>query len=235
MDVIIVTNAAPHCEPVLPAIELLPYRIRKVNDAASLLHPQIDLVAVLVDARNDLAEARANCRLLHDSRIRAPVIAVLTEGGLAAVQPDWQVDDVIVTHAGPAEVEARLRLMSSASESTRNGRILNTGYLTIDLDTYSAKLHNQPLNLTYKEFELLRFLAQNPGRVFSREQLLRDVWGHDYFGGARTVDVHVRRLRAKLGSEHEGLIATVRQVGYKFNVPRSKAAPSRHRPSLSRH
>jgi DNA-binding response OmpR family regulator len=77
------------------------------------------------------------------------------------------------------------------------------------------------LDLTFKEFELLKFLAQHPGRVFTRAQLLQEVWGYDYFGGTRTVDVHVRRLRAKLGPEHEALIGTVRNVGYKF-------VPARH-------
>src|SRR5439155_1164520 len=92
---------------------------------------------------------------------------------------------------------------------------------TIDPDTYAAKLKGRPLDLTYKEFELLKFLAQHPGRVFTRDQLLREVWGYDYFGGTRTVDVHVRRLRAKLGSEYESMIGTVRQVGYKFVAPPS--------------
>jgi DNA-binding response OmpR family regulator len=86
----------------------------------------------------------------------------------------------------------------------------------IDESTYTAKLRGSTLDLTYKEFELLKFLAQHPGRVFTRGQLLQEVWGYDYFGGTRTVDVHVRRLRAKLGGEHEQLIGTVRNVGYRF-------------------
>jgi DNA-binding response OmpR family regulator len=105
------------------------------------------------------------------------------------------------------------------------GSLVKAGELTIDPDTYAAKLKGQPLDLTYKEFELLKFLAQHPGRVFTRDQLLREVWGYDYFGGTRTVDVHVRRLRAKLGSEYESMIGTVRQVGYKFVVPPSRQLP----------
>ena len=100
--------------------------------------------------------------------------------------------------------------------------MVRAGELGIDPDTYAAKLKGRPLDLTYKEFELLKFLAQHPGRVFTRDQLLREVWGYDYFGGTRTVDVHVRRLRAKLGSEYESMIGTVRQVGYKFVVPPSR-------------
>ena len=93
------------------------------------------------------------------------------------------------------------------------------GELVIDEATYAARLRGRPLDLTYKEFELLKYLAQHPGRVFTRAQLLQEVWGYDFFGGTRTVDVHVRRLRAKLGTEHEQMIGTVRNVGYKFVRP----------------
>jgi DNA-binding response OmpR family regulator len=136
---------------------------------------------------------------------------------------------VILANAGPAEVEARLRVavgrLSSATAAA--GGLIRAGELTIDPDTYAAKLKGRPLDLTYKEFELLKFLAQHPGRVFTRDQLLREVWGYDYFGGTRTVDVHVRRLRAKLGSEYESMIGTVRQVGYKFVVPSSRQLAER--------
>ena len=97
-----------------------------------------------------------------------------------------------------------------------------------DRDSYSAKVRRQSLDLTYKEFELLKYLAQHPGRVFSRAQLLQEVWGYDYFGGTRTVDVHVRRLRAKLGPEHETLIGTVRNVGYRFVPDRPREGASGH-------
>jgi DNA-binding winged helix-turn-helix (wHTH) protein len=96
---------------------------------------------------------------------------------------------------------------------------IRNGDLSVDEATYSAKLKGRVLDLTFKEFELLKYLAQHPGRVFTRAQLLQEVWGYDYFGGTRTVDVHVRRLRAKLGPEHESLIGTVRNVGYRFVTP----------------
>ena len=105
-------------------------------------------------------------------------------------------------------------------ESLGSEQVIRAGELNIDPDTYAAKLKGRPLDLTYKEFELLKFLAQHPGRVFTRDQLLREVWGYDYFGGTRTVDVHVRRLRAKLGEEHASLISTVRSVGYRFGQSR---------------
>ena len=98
-----------------------------------------------------------------------------------------------------------------------NDGLISSGGIVIDDAAYSVMLDGVPLDLTYTEFELLKYLVQHPGRVFSREHLLADVWGYDYYGGTRTVDVHVRRLRAKLGTEHESLIGTVRNVGYRFS------------------
>jgi DNA-binding response OmpR family regulator len=99
--------------------------------------------------------------------------------------------------------------------------VIRSGGVVIEEATYTARLDRRVLDLTFKEFELLKYLAQHPGRVFTRHQLLQEVWGYDYFGGTRTVDVHVRRLRAKLGPEHEALIGTVRNVGYRFVLPPS--------------
>ena len=119
--------------------------------------------------------------------------------------------------AGPAEIDTRIRLAIAKNIAEDSfGKIQTSGVL-IDEASYSAKLHGEPMDLTFKEFELLKFLAQHPGRVFTRDQLLSEVWGYDYFGGTRTVDVHIRRLRAKLG-DLEGLISTVRNVGYRFNL-----------------
>jgi DNA-binding response OmpR family regulator len=131
---------------------------------------------------------------------------------------------VLLCTAGPAEVEARLRLAIgrlAAQKETEDteAHVIRSGGVTVDDATYTAKLDGRPLDLTFKEFELLKYLAQHPGRVFTRQQLLQEVWGYDYFGGTRTVDVHVRRLRAKLGPENESLIGTVRNVGYRFVVP----------------
>nr|WP_269204681.1 response regulator transcription factor [Motilibacter deserti] len=112
--------------------------------------------------------------------------------------------------------------MAAASDPDSPSEIRN-GDLSIDEATYVAKVRGRVLDLTFKEFELLKFLAQHPGRVFTRAQLLQEVWGYDYFGGTRTVDVHVRRLRAKLGADHEALIGTVRNVGYRFVAPEKGA------------
>jgi DNA-binding response OmpR family regulator len=164
---------------------------------------------------------RSLCQLLRSTGPGCPLILVVTEGGLAAVTADWGIDDVLLDTAGPAEVEARLRLATGRQQLTSDDSPMEirNGDLSVDEATYSAKLKGRVLDLTFKEFELLKYLAQHPGRVFTRAQLLQEVWGYDYFGGTRTVDVHVRRLRAKLGPEHESLIGTVRNVGYRFVTP----------------
>ena len=217
-ELLLLTSAAEPPGEILPAIGLLLHTVRSgPADAAALADPPV-ADAVLVAARRDLVRARELCRLLRATGIEVPLLAVLTEGGLAAVTADWGTDDVILNTAGPAEVEARLRLAvgRQASAAPAAPDEIRSGDLAIDEATYSARLRARALDLTFKEFELLKFLAQHPGRVFTRAHLLQEVWGYDYFGGTRTVDVHVRRLRAKLGAEHEALIGTVRNVGYRF-------------------
>jgi DNA-binding response OmpR family regulator len=203
----------------LPALDLLPHAVRcAVRDAPTAVGDGPSPDVVLVDARTQLAEAKGTCRMLRSTGLSVALVAVVTEPGLVAVSADWCLDDVILGTAGPAEVDARLRLAVGrlAVTDRADANATGSGDLVIDSDTYAVRLRGAPLSLTYKEFELLKYLAQHPGRVFTREQLLREVWGYDYFGGTRTVDVHVRRLRAKLGPSHEAMIGTVRQVGYKF-------------------
>jgi len=175
---------------------------------------------VLVDARTDLAGSRALCRLLSGT-VDLAVVAVVSEGGLIAVSGDWGLDDILLPTTGPAEIDARFRLSAArhAAPDEDGDGLLTVGDLVIDEETYVARVRGRPLDLTYKEFELLKYLCQHPGRVFTRAQLLQEVWGYDFFGGTRTVDVHVRRLRAKLGPDHESLIGTVRNVGYKAVRP----------------
>ena len=137
---------------------------------------------------------------------------------------DWGVDDVLLDTAGPGRgrgAAAAGHRPARRAERRRTTSPTRSAAATWSIDeaTYSARSRGRVLDLTFKEFELLKFLAQHPGRVFTRAQLLQEVWGYDYFGGTRTVDVHVRRLRAKLGPEHEALIGTVRNVGYRFVVP----------------
>jgi DNA-binding response OmpR family regulator len=236
MRLVLMTAARQATTEVLPSLGLLGHSVRVVApELSSLLDGPFDGTSgdvVLVDARYDLARARALCSLLASTGVAASVVAVLSEGGLVALSADWGVDDVLLDTAGPAEVDARLkwataRRAAAAAPSDADSGLTTAGELVIDEHSYSAKLRGRALDLTYKEFELLKYLAQHPGRVFSRAQLLQEIWGYDYFGGTRTVDVHVRRLRAKLGAEHEALIGTVRNVGYKLDQQAADAALAR--------
>jgi DNA-binding response OmpR family regulator len=217
---LLLTNAPGSSAEVLPTLGLLGHAVKVLPlDAAALVDaPPADVV--LLDARRDLLAARATSRVLRATGASVPLVAIVTEGGLAAVAPDWGLDDVMLDTAGPAEVEARIRLglgrVEAAAVGGDRSEEIRSGDLAIDEATYQARIGGRALDLTFKEFELLKYLAQHPGRVFTRAQLLQEVWGYDYFGGTRTVDVHVRRLRAKLGPEREALIGTVRNVGYKF-------------------
>ncbi len=222
MDLLLLT-ADPLPTTVLPAVDLLPIKVRAAAPEAASLVTSGPYDLVLLDARHDLAAARTLCRLLGSDGLAVSILAIVTEGGMVAIGPEWGVADVVLASAGPAEVHARLRLLESRTNASANSGLISLGELTIEEDTYTARLRGRPLELTYKEFELLKFLAQHPGRVFTREQLVTEVWGYDFFGGTRTVDVHVRRLRAKLGPEHEALIGTVRNVGYKM-VPPARSA-----------
>jgi len=224
---LLLTSALQPSAEVLPGLALLAHQVRilPAEGAALLEAPDADLL--LVDGRQDLAGTRDLCRLIRTTGSDAPVILVVTEGGLSVVAHDWGMDDVVLHTCGPAELEARIRLAIGRRDAERNAadpeaHVIRSGEVVVDDATYTAKVGRRTLDLTFKEFELLKFLAQHPGRVFSRQQLLQEVWGYDYFGGTRTVDVHVRRLRAKLGPENETLIGTVRNVGYRF-VVQSKA------------
>jgi len=215
---LLLTNALAPSAEVLPALGLLSHHVRILPAEPSALVDAPPADAVLLDARRDLAAARSLCRVLKATGMSVPLVVVLTEGGLAGLTAEWGVDEVLLDSAGPAEVEARLRLAAGRLEVDREPEDvqISNGDVVIDEGTYSARVKGRLLDLTYKEFELLKYLVQHPGRVFTRAQLLQEVWSYDYYGGTRTVDVHVRRLRAKLGSEHEVLIGTVRNVGYRF-------------------
>lgn len=215
-ELLLVTEE-PNCDAVLPSMGLLPHRVRLAPPDPGALLTEGSHELVLVDARKDLAAARELCRMLAAGE--APVVAVLNEGGLVTVNVEWGVADILLPSVGPAELDARVRLLRSSATASSGAATVTIGDLTIEEETYTARLKGRALELTYKEFELLKYLAQHAGRVFTRAQLLQEVWGYDFFGGTRTVDVHVRRLRSKLGPEHDSLIGTVRNVGYKFVTP----------------
>ncbi len=216
-QLLVVSNAFAQGTPAersLPVLALLSHEIRGAAADTQALTESARADLVVLDGRADLAGARTMARLFNASGSTVPLLLVVTEGGFAALTADWGISDVVVDTAGPAEFEARIRLLVTAAA---HDGLISAGGIVIDDAAYSAVLDGEPLDLTYTEFELLKYLVQHPGRVFSREHLLADVWGYDYFGGTRTVDVHIRRLRAKLGAEHESLIGTVRNVGYRFS------------------
>jgi len=235
---LLLTGTTQPSADVLPGLALLPHQVKilPAEGSALLEAPASDLV--LIDGRRELAHARDLCRLIRTTGSDQPVLLIVTEGGLAVVAADWGIDDVILDDAGPAEIDARIRIALGRLDAAKDpndpeAHIIRSGEVVVDEATYTAKLGRRTLDLTFKEFELLKYLVQHPGRVFTREQLLQEVWGYDYFGGTRTVDVHVRRLRAKLGPENESLIGTVRNVGYRFVLPPKEQARDREDASLS--
>jgi len=221
--VLLLTNTLGASAEVLPALGLLQHQVKILPAEASVLVDAPEADILLIDARRDLPNVKSFAKLLDSTGVSCPIIAITTEGGLTAFNADWGIDDVILDTAGPAEIDARIRIalgkhaIELVASDPHAGEI-RTGEVTIDESTYTARLKGNVLDLTFKEFELLKYLAQHPGRVFTRAQLLQEIWGYDYFGGTRTVDVHIRRLRSKLGPEFEAIIGTVRNVGYRFTV-----------------
>lgn len=189
-----------------PELALLSHRITSVASAADALLTEADLI--IVDGTANLAAARTACEALANGHL--PVLLIVSVTGMAVISPDWGFTDFFATGSEPAELDARIRMLARHTD-----HILVLGLLRLDCSGYTATLNGTALDLTYTEFQLLQYLMQHPGRVLSREKLVSEVWGYDYYGGTRTVDVHVRRLRAKLG-QFDYYIGTVRNVGYRF-------------------
>jgi DNA-binding response OmpR family regulator len=221
--ILMLTNSTGASADVLPALGLLQHDVRILPAEASVLVDAPITDCIIIDARRDLPTVKSFTKLITTTGVSTPLIVITTEGGLSAINADWGITDVILYTAGPAEVDARIRIVigkDAIEQLAKNPSLkeIRSGDVVIDEDSYTAKIKGRTLDLTFKEFELLKYLAQHPGRVFSRSQLLQEIWGYDYFGGTRTVDVHIRRLRSKLGPEFESVIDTVRNVGYRFST-----------------
>jgi two-component system alkaline phosphatase synthesis response regulator PhoP len=191
------------------------------GDAAHL-EPEDGWAGAVISATADAEAAFALCRVLRRGESRlSPVLLVAPLAAVSELELREDLFDDFVLDTAPAvELNARLSHLFWRTGRGKSLDVIVYGALALNLETYQAVVAGRPLDLTYMEYELLRFLAAHPGKVFTRETLLSRVWGYEYFGGARTVDVHIRRLRAKLGEEHAALIETVRSVGYRFGRAR---------------
>lgn len=193
------------------------------NDAAAgRAEPPEGWAGAVVCADKSPEAAFALCRAVRKRELRVEPLLLLISGtqlGELEMRDDL-FDDFCLTPFHPRELEARLKHLLARSGYGTGPELIEHEGLVLNLETYQAVIDGQPLDLTYMEYELLKFLSSHPGKVFTRETLLSRVWGYEYYGGARTVDVHIRRLRAKLGEEHANLIQTVRSVGYRFGQSR---------------
>jgi DNA-binding response OmpR family regulator len=202
-------QALPALEELRPDLKHEPLSVTALGHVLS-----VEPLAVLIDAVENPGQAWSVLTALQQRDARVPVIVIVERDRLERF-PWHEVADEFV-YPGAPEGELRVRLaMLRRRAGAGDGTVVRLGPLAIDTESYRVTASGRPLDLTFKEFELLRFLAQHRGRVYTRPALLREVWGYDFYGGTRTVDVHVRRLRAKLGPEHEHLIETVRSVGYR--------------------
>ena len=215
-------------DPVPPALAQAldlagyPWKAVSTADVAARVEPEDGWAGAVVCAPEDPESAFALCRTLRKRDLPLEPLLLLVAGHQL---PDLELredlfDDFCLWPFQPRELEARLKHLFWRTGRGTRPELVEYGPLVLNLETYQAGISGRPLDLTYMEYELLKFLATHPGKVFTRETLLSRVWGYEYYGGARTVDVHVRRLRAKLGNEHEQLIQTVRSVGYRFGQSR---------------
>ncbi len=202
------------------ALSELGCEARFIEDADSLnnTEPAEGWLGAIVTVGYNEQKAVDLCREMRNRETPvAPVILVVQPGLMAKLDRlDDLFDECLAENAELQEIKFRITRSIKRFGKNPNSPVISYGPLALNLETYQAIVEKKPLDLTYMEYELLKFLVQNPGKVFTRDTLLTRVWGYEYFGGARTVDVHIRRLRAKLGEEHAGLIETVRSVGYRF-------------------
>jgi DNA-binding response OmpR family regulator len=187
---------------------------RPVSEAeAALAEPAFD--AAVLESTANVEDTRRIVESPSRAR-RVPLVLLARPDQLGSIDAALPVDDFILTPVAAEELSLRLRRLLWRRSGVDAANVLRSGELMLDAENYKVFVNGTPVSLTYKEFELLRFLMTNRGKVFSREALLNRVWGYEYYGGARTVDVHIRRLRSKIETGSTVYIETVRNVGYRF-------------------
>ena len=214
----------PPPPPLAQALDLTgyPWKSAASGEGAARTEPVDGWAGAIVCADGDPEGAFALCRALRKRDVPLePLLLLISHGQLSDLELREDLfDDFCLLPLRSSELDARLKHLFWRTGRGTRPELVEYGPLVLNLETYQASIASRPLDLTYMEYELLKFLATHPGKVFTRETLLSRVWGYEYYGGARTVDVHVRRLRAKLGNEQEHLIQTVRSVGYRFGQSR---------------
>ena len=174
--------------------------------------------AVLLDfASLGPTEARKAVGKCRDKKV--PVLAAIRRDAIDQYDPAMNPDELLICPASDDELSLRVQQAVYRVNGPAGSQTLVIGDLSIDLERYEVAVAGRRVTLTYKEFQLLALLASNPGRVYTRDALLSQVWEYDYLGGTRTVDVHVRRLRSKIESPGRTFIETIYQVGYRFKAP----------------
>ena len=181
------------------------------------------LDALLVDLERCDTDGLRLCQALKHlpSLSDVPLVLLVTEAQVGRLEFGWGFDDYLTVPVSGTRLAQRLKFLFWKLHRGKLADGIAHEGLAIDFERYEVRVHGEPVDLTYKEFELLKFLAMHSGKPFTREALLNKVWGYDYYGGTRTVDVHIRRLRSKLETGGAVYIETVRNVGYKFLAPSS--------------
>ncbi len=173
-----------------------------------------DLVLVEMDSHSVDSRRELSQRIKGERHL--PIIALVSKERLYGLDGDLNIDDFVITPCDVTELALRIKRLLHRTSNMRSGELIKCGDLIIDLAKCEVSVEGRLIALTFREYELLKFLAGSRGRVFTREALLNKVWGYDYYGGDRTVDVHIRRLRSKIEDSSHTFIETVRNIGYRF-------------------
>jgi len=204
-------------QPLIAGLLAAGYQPVPIDDLSTLEDrvPDGGWAAAVVEVTSDLGRGLAVAGKIGDEH-GLPVLLLIDRTMTGDIAGEVGFNDFVLSPIDRTELRVRLGRLHSNAPAIAEDEVLRFRDLELNTATYQATVAAEPCDLTFMEYELLRFLVENPGRVWSRDQILSRVWGYDYYGGSRTVDVHIRRLRAKLGEERSSWITTVRSVGYRF-------------------